>query len=104
MNRHPNALLTVALSLILGMFLAACSTGPQPQNSNTSAQSNENANANATHPGTQPLHPGAPEGWVDGIKGEAKTGGIITVIGWAADAQDGVPVKKLEVLLDDKVV
>jgi len=99
MNRHPNALLTVALSLILGMFLAACSTGPQPQNSNTSAQSTPNANSASSNP-----HGSPPEGWMDAVNGTARTGGSIAIGGWAADAEDGAPVKKIEVLLDNNVV
>jgi hypothetical protein len=41
---------------------------------------------------------------VDAVNGVAKTGGSIAIGGWAADAEDGAPVKKVEVLLDNNVV
>lgn len=104
MNSHLNRLRTVVLPLILGMFLSGCTTSPQPQNTNMRAQSNQNANANATPAATQPNPPGAPEGYLDDVQGEAKTGGSITVIGWAADVEDGAPVRKVEVLLDNSVI
>jgi hypothetical protein len=99
MTSHPNTLPTLALSLILGMFLAGCNTSPQPQNSNMSAQSNLNSNSAPTGP-----HGTPPEGWMDAVNGTAKAGGSIAIGGWAADAEDGAPVKKVEVLLDNNVV
>lgn len=101
MNSHLNRLRTLVLPFILGMFLSGCTTSPQPQNTNTRAQSNANGGANniATLAGNNP-----PVGFVDEVKGEFKTGASITVLGWAADAEDGAPVKKVEVLIDSNVV
>jgi Bacterial Ig domain len=105
MNRHLNRLGTVVLPLILGMFLSGCTTSPQSQNTNTRAQSNTSANTNATPAGTKPnALANPPEGFVDEVNGKLKTGGSITVVGWAADTEDGAPVKKVEVLLDNNVV
>jgi hypothetical protein len=105
MNSHVNRLRTVVLPLILGIFLSGCTTSPQPQNTNTRAQSNQNANANTAPAGANPnALTNPPEGFVDEVTGELKTGGSITVVGWAADTEDGAPVKKVEVLLDNNVV
>lgn len=105
MNSHLNRRLTIIFPLILGMFLSGCTTSPQPQNTNTRAQSNQSPNINATPAGTQSnVNAGPPEGFVDEVNGELKTGGSITVSGWATDVDDGAPVKKIEVLLDNNVV
>jgi hypothetical protein len=105
MNSHLNRLRTLVLPLILGMFLSGCTTPPPPQNTNTGAQSNKSANTNAAPAGTNPnALANPPEGFVDEVNGELKTGGSITVVGWAADTEDGAPVKKVEVLLDNNVV
>jgi hypothetical protein len=41
---------------------------------------------------------------MDAVNGTAKAGGSIAIGGWAADPEDGAPVKKIEVLLDNNVV
>jgi hypothetical protein len=102
MNSYLKRLSTVVVSFILGIFLSGCTESPQPQNTNSRAQSNQSANA--TPAGTQPNVPGAPQGYLDAVHGEAKTGESITVIGWAADVEDGAPAKRVDVLLDNNVV
>jgi hypothetical protein len=44
------------------------------------------------------------EGWVEGVVGTPVAGGKVVVGGWAADRVAGAPVRKVEVLLDGKVV
>ena len=103
MNSYLNRLRIVAVPFILSALLSGCTTTNQPQNTNTAAPSNKSANTNPPS-AVQPHTPGAPEGYLDAVQGETKTGASITVMGWAADLEDGSPVKKVEVLLDNNVV
>ena len=89
------------MPIALGIFLTGCS--PQPANTNTATVSNQNASPNAA-PAAKPGVNNAPFGWLDSVQGEAKTGNSLTLAGWAVDHEDGVPVTKIEVLLDDKVL
>ena len=58
--------------------------------------------------GTSALPPSSrnrpPLGWLGEVKGDPKVDGNIAVNGWAADLEDGAPVQKIEVLIDDRVV
>lgn len=105
MNSYINRFRIVLLPLILSALLSGCTTTNQPQNTNAGAQLNKNASTSpASSAAAQPDPKNPPVGYLDGVDGEIKTGGSIMVSGWAADNEDGAPVKKVEVLLDSKVV
>jgi hypothetical protein len=41
-------------------------------------------------------------GGIDGVSGDARTGGKIIVVGWAVDALYGAPAARVEVVMNDK--
>jgi hypothetical protein len=79
--------------VVLYFALGACSTNPQP-GSTPQPQPTAAKGANT----------GPPFGWMDQMEGTPKVGGTIMVRGWAADPDDGAPVQKIEVTIDDRVV
>lgn len=93
----------MVILLIVSTLLSGCSTTPS-QNANLAKESNKNATPNSNSAAAHSNAKGAPEGFVDAVQGETKAGGSIIVMGWAADVEDGAPVKKVEVLIDNNVV
>jgi hypothetical protein len=90
-GRFPTPVLIT--TVVLCFAIGACSTNPQP----------------GTAPQSQPTpskgtNTGPPVGWMDQMEGTPKVGGTIMVRGWAADPDDGAPVQKIEVTIDDRVV
>jgi hypothetical protein len=90
----PRLATPVLLTILLVCFaLGACSTNPQqgatPQPQPSAAKGKNTA---------------PPIGWMDQMYGTPKVGGSISVRGWAADPDDGAPVQKIEVTIDDRVV
>jgi hypothetical protein len=81
-------------SLMLAVLLCSCSGGT------SSVDTNKNSAAAPAPkgPNTPPI------GWLGEVNGTPKVGGTIAVNGWAADEQDGAPVQKIEVTIDDRVV
>jgi len=67
---------------------------------------NKQSTASGPTTSTTPVakNTGPPTGWIDVIDGQPKVGGTIQVRGWAADPDDGAPVQKIEVTIDDRVV
>ena len=85
-----NAMLMAA---VLGLVYVGCSDnkqGPAPATSSSPAAAAKNT--------------GPPTGWIDGFDGVPKVGGTLLLRGWAADPDDGAPVKKIEITIDDRVV
>ena len=100
-RRHAAVLVLVALVSFPG-----CTGNSTPQNGNKAPIAASTDNAGIPAPSTaQPSgQSGAPQGFIDDAKIEDRLGGKITVNGWAADVQEGSPVKKVEVFLNGKVV
>jgi hypothetical protein len=81
-------------SVMLAVLLCSCSGGTN------SVETNKNS-----APAPAPKGPNTPPfGWLGEVNGTPKVGGELAVNGWAADGQDGAPVQKIEVTIDDRVV
>ena len=78
----------------LGLVHLACSDNKQTAPAGPPASSTPTAAKNT----------GPPTGWIDAVEGLPKVGGAVVVRGWAADPDDGAPVQKVEVRIDDSVV
>jgi hypothetical protein len=82
-------------SALVGLLFVACSSGKQERPEGPAPASTPTAAKTNTAP---------PTGWIDVLDGEPKVGGTIHLRGWAADPDDGAPVQKIEVTIDDRVV
>ena len=81
--------------LLLAMLICSCSGGNA---TNVDTNKNSSATVAPKGPNTPPI------GWLGEVKGTPQVGGTLAVNGWAADEQDGAPVQKIEITIDDRVV